>query len=60
MKLYGVTLDDFAGLLGYTVAQRSVFIIDREGIIRYIWIAKHPGTEPNYREIEEQLIKIAG
>lgn len=60
VKLYGVTLDDFVGLPGYTVAQRAVFIIDREGIIRYIWIAEHPGTEPNYREIEEQLKEISG
>ena len=59
VKLYGVTLNDFAGLPRYTVAQRAVFIVDREGIIRYIWIAEHPGTEPNYREIEEQFIDLS-
>lgn len=59
VKLYGVTLDNFAGLQGYTVAQRAVFIVDRKGVIRYIWIAEQPGTEPNYQEIKEQLIEIS-
>ena len=60
VKLYGVPLEDFAGLPGYTVAQRAVFIIDRDSTIQYIWIAEHPGTEPDYREIEKQLIEISG
>jgi peroxiredoxin len=60
VKLYGVTLEDFAGLPGYTVAQRAVFIIDRDGTIQYIWIAEHPGTEPDYREVEKRLIEISG
>jgi peroxiredoxin len=59
VKLYGVALDDFVGLQGYTAAQRAVFIIDQEGIIRYIWIAEDPRTEPNYQEIQEQLAKIS-
>jgi peroxiredoxin len=46
-------------LASYTAAQRAVFIIDQEGIIRYIWIAEDPRTEPNYQEIEEQLAKIS-
>jgi peroxiredoxin len=59
IKKYRVILKDFAGLKGYTVAKRSIFIIDTEGIIRYIWISDDPGIEPNYGEIEEELKKIS-
>ena len=59
MKTYGIELHDFAGLKGYTVAKRSVFIIDRQGIVRYMWVSDDPGVEPDYREIEKALEKIA-
>lgn len=55
VKLYGVELKDFAGLKGYSAAQRSVFVLDKNGFIRYKWISKDPGVEPNYEEIEERL-----
>lgn len=58
VRLYGVELPDFAGLKGYTAAKRSVFIIDRQGIIRYAWISDNPGIEPNYQEIEKSIEQI--
>jgi peroxiredoxin len=58
VKAYGVFHEDFAGLKGYTAAKRAVFILDREGVIRYKWVSDNPGVEPNYTEIEEKLAKI--
>jgi peroxiredoxin len=58
IKRYGLELPNFAGLEGYVVAKRSIIILDKEGIIRYIWIAEDPTVEPNYQEIIEAL-KIA-
>jgi peroxiredoxin len=58
VKLFDVMLPDFAGLSGYTVAKRSVFIVDKEGVIRYRWVSENPGVEPNYGEIEEELQKL--
>lgn len=55
VKLYGVELPDFAGLKGYTAAKRSIFIIDKQGIVRYVWVSDNPGIEPNYQEIEKTL-----
>jgi peroxiredoxin len=55
VKLYGIELPDFAGLKGYTAAKRSVFIINKQGIVRYVWISDNPGIEPNYEEIEKFL-----
>ena len=40
VELYGVAMPDFAGLKGYTAAKRSVFIVDRERIVRYTWVSE--------------------
>ena len=32
IKTYGLELFDFAGLKGYTVAKRSIFILDEAGL----------------------------
>lgn len=55
VKLYGIELPNFAGLKGYTVAKRSVFIIDKDSNVRYIWISDDPSIQPNYLEIEKFL-----
>jgi peroxiredoxin len=58
IKAYGIESSDFAGLRGYTVAKRSIFLIDEKGIVRYVWISDDPSVEPNYLEIEETLSKL--
>ena len=59
VEAYGVALPDFAGMPGYTAAQRAVFILDAEGVVRYKWIAENPGIEPNYDEVKAELSKLA-
>ena len=34
VEWYGVAIYDFAGLKGYTAAKRSVFIIDKDVVVR--------------------------
>lgn len=58
IKTYGLELTDFAGLKGYTVAKRSIFIIDPKGIVRYVWVSDDPTVEPNYQEIQNKLKEI--
>jgi peroxiredoxin len=58
IKQWGLELTDFAGLEGYTVAKRSIFILDEEGIVRYVWISEDPSVEPNYEEIQKALEQI--
>lgn len=58
IRLYGIEMPDFAGLKGYTAVKRSVFILDRKGIIRYVWVSENPGVEPDYQEIEKVLEQI--
>lgn len=58
VRRYGVALNNFAGLKGYTAAQRSIFILDKKGIARFKWISDDPAKEPNYRVIENALKEI--
>jgi len=58
VKTYALELPDFAGLRGYTVAKRSIFILDKNGTVRYMWITENPAVEPDYAEIEKALEKI--
>ena len=58
VKKYGIVLENFAGMKGYHVAKRSVFILDKNGIIRYMWVSDDPGKEPDYGEIERKLEEL--
>jgi len=58
IRLYGIELKDFAGLKGYSVAKRSVFILDKNGIVRYRWVSEDPAVEPNYEELKKALEQI--
>ena len=51
-------LPNFAGLDGYTVAKRSIFIFDPKGMVRYVWVSDNPAVEPNYQEIQKALEEI--
>lgn len=59
IRAYDLETADYEGLKGYTVARRSIFLLDSQGIIRYIWTAKDSNDEPNYNEIKEALEKIS-
>lgn len=58
IKIYGIEAPDFVGLRGYTVAKRSIFIVDKNGTVRYVWITEDPTIEPDYGEIEKAIAKI--
>ena len=47
ISAYGIKFENFA-IDGYTVAQRSVFLIEEDGTIGYAWYADNPGIEPDY------------
>ena len=57
-RAYGVALDDFAGMPGYTAAKRAVFVVDREGVVRYAWVGPNPGVEPSYEEITQAVAAL--
>jgi glutaredoxin-dependent peroxiredoxin len=47
--------DNFAFLNGYTASKRSVFVLDKAGVVQYAWVSENPGAEPPYAEIEQAL-----
>jgi glutaredoxin-dependent peroxiredoxin len=56
---YGLELDNYNGLIGYTVAKRSIIILDSKGVIRYFWVSDDPDVEPYYNEVEQAVKEIS-
>ena len=59
VKSYDVYHEDFAGLKGYTVAKRSVFVVGKDGLVKYKWVTEDPGVQPDFDEIQAELSKLA-
>lgn len=57
-KAYDVAWNNMAGLEGYTAANRAVFVVDKEGVVRYKWLAPSPADLPDYDEIRQALSKL--
>ena len=51
VQAYGLAHDDFAGLPGFTVSKRAVFVISETGTIAFKWVADNPGQEPDYAAV---------
>jgi len=58
IRKYDIFHNDFAGLKGYTAAKRSVFVLDRNGVVRYKWVSEDPAKEPDYAAVKEALAKL--
>ena len=56
VNAYGVALADFV-ISGYTVAQRSVFVVEADGSIGSAWVADNPGQEPDYEAVMDYCAK---
>ena len=54
---YGVRRDDVEGYSG--MAKRSVFIVDRNGIIRWTWERSREQPLPDYDEVIAEAKKVA-
>ncbi|MCS7095370.1 MAG: peroxiredoxin [Thaumarchaeota archaeon] len=57
-RRYGGVHEDFIGMKGYSVAKRAVFVLDRQGIVRYAWVSDNPLEEPSYDEVKRVLERI--
>jgi len=57
IKKYNVFWE-FPALPGYLLAKRAVFVIDREGVVRYKWVSDDTTKEPPYSEIETIIQKL--
>lgn len=55
IKQFDIVLNNFGGLSGYTAAKRSVFVLDKDGVVKYAWVSEDPGKEPPYDEVMKAL-----
>lgn len=53
IKAYDVVDDQLLGLGG--VAMRSAFVINKEGVVTYKWVAEDQGEFPNFDAIKDAL-----
>jgi len=54
---YDVLMPHLLHIKDYDAAKRSIFIVDKNGIIVYKWVSDDPLKEPNYQEIKDFLNK---
>ena len=59
IEAYDVVDDAFEPRGVEVVARRAVFVIDSDGVIRYRWLAEHPGKEPDYDAVVEAVADSA-
>jgi peroxiredoxin len=55
---YGIVMKDLGPLKEYNAAKRSVFLLDKNGVIKYVWVSDNPLIEPNYDQIKSKLKEI--
>ncbi|MEK7873830.1 MAG: redoxin domain-containing protein, partial [Chloroflexota bacterium] len=55
---YDVLWKGLGGIEGYNVANRAVFILDKNGVVHWKWVAEKPGIEPAYDQITAELAKL--
>jgi peroxiredoxin len=54
---YGVRRDDVAGYSG--MARRSIFIVDRDGMIRWPWVSSREQPQPDYDAVLDEAKRVA-
>jgi peroxiredoxin len=55
---YGVMRDDVEGYSG--VARRSIFVVDKDGVIRWTWVTSREQRLPDYDAVIAVAKKAAG
>lgn len=55
IKAFGLEFPDLAGIPGYTVARRSVFVIGKNGRIAWSWLSDAPANEPDYDAVKQAV-----
>jgi len=59
-KQYGVLQERWVGFGYHGVAKRSVFLVDRKGVLRYRWSVEVPSNEPPYAEVAKAASRLKG
>ncbi len=57
VNAYGTPLQNLGGVEGYVSSKRAIFVLDKQGVVRYKWVSE-PGNMPNFDEINQALAKL--
>jgi peroxiredoxin len=57
IRAYGVFNEDMIGLKG--IAKRAVFVLDKNGIVRYCEVLEDARNEPNYDAVQRTLASLS-
>ncbi len=57
INAYGIVHENLAGMTN--VAKRSVFVIDTDRTVVYVWVSDDPGQLPPFDEVEMAVKKLA-
>ncbi|MDG2424671.1 MAG: peroxiredoxin [Phycisphaerales bacterium] len=58
IKSWDLVFPDLAGMAGYDVARRSVYVIDGTGNVSWCWLSDSPGDEPPYDEVQQAVTAL--
>jgi peroxiredoxin len=58
VEAYGVRREDVPGYSG--MPNRSIFIVDRQGVTRWTWVRSAEEPFPNYDQVVTTAVEIAG
>jgi peroxiredoxin len=58
-KSFDVLQDPWVDFGYKGVAKRSVFVVDRKGVLRYRWVTEDPGEEPPYEQVAAAVSKLS-
>ena len=58
VEAYGVRREDVPGYSG--MPNRSIFIVDHDGVVRWIWARSQEQPFPNYDEVVAAATEVAG
>ena len=58
VRTFGNFHENFSGIKGYTASKRAVYILDRNGVVRFKWVSENPGVEPDYGTIASEAQKV--
>ncbi len=58
-KAYGVEYDRFGSFGLQGVTKRSVFLLDKDGIVRYKWVTEDPKVPPDHKRVLDEIKKLA-
>ena len=54
---YDIVFPDLAGMK--EVAKRSVFIVNTDGTLTYVWVSDNPGILPNFDEVRDAVSALS-